>query len=735
MRTMLVVAVLAASVALAQPAWYLEGEDYLGGGVPEWAPHNVGAFGRGAWDGASRGRCATINEVPRLGVVVYHLGDKTLAPGDYQVWLRARAGDNNRSVAVAFGPFGEGEVGPQPVGVCPDPGDDGKFYWRQVARDGKPAVLTIAAGKDHALVLSRGGNDSPYVDVIAFAPAGAAFTPLEAVPASGYVPRIMPALVAAHGPTEPAPDPDLVMFRMSQLPPAAGEATVALQIEPTGLIYFPTATVGRCHLHLNLRVSAGAGLALSPQTDRVALRFRELFSGKEKTLAAALPAAVAEGKTAVVALELPPAQAALEPGAYLATADVQRGGKSLCGGRVGAAELYVRRPEESRAHALASFQIAHAGFNHDRLFGGHFVGMKTLIPATYDPLDDATWRQWLKLYSGDTGKFLELLHDGGFGILHCAKVFRALGEMDRAAFAESIVTDDVLFILEKMVRDDGTVDCCHDELEAKWPELKGGHATQTADILQNDGFVLKLACQLYFHAKDLPEGKALADRIMKRAAVLAKHVCDPKWLPCQRCCVYDGRTISGQAWWVLAQADATGALPQAEAETVVRNCAAAATHAIISHGWYDRGCLTEGGCHVGYGVQNIINALQPGCRVADMMNRSEDAGLMRQALRALYEFLTDTNAVLTGQPLWRPTRHSSWSNGHMFTLCGEYLRDFEDNPRVRTYRDQIGANFLMDASGLGGGIAKWHGLDALATIMYASAEYGAWERSHGARLY
>lgn len=726
---------LAVSLACAQDAFYLEGEDYLGGSVPGWAPGNSGRHGRGVWEGTSRGRCATLNEVPEPGVIAYHIGDGTLPPGDYHLWLRARAGDNNRSVAVAFGPFGDGEPGPVPAGVCPDPGDDGAFYWRQTARDGQPTVLTVTQGKDHALVLSRAGNDSPYVDVIAFVPAQSGFVPSDALPEQGYSPRIRPKIVAAHGPASPMPDPDLARFRMPQIPPADGEATVALQIEPTGAIYFPLATAGRFHLYLNLRVSAGTGLSLDPQTDRFDVRLRELFSSKEVTVVVPLAGPVPSGETRVLPAELSSDELPLNPGAWLVIADLVREGKSLCGGRVGAAEVYVRRPDESRAHALASFQVAHAGFNHDRLFGGHFVGMKALIPSTYDPLADETWPQWLKLYSGDTGKFLELLHDGGFGILHCAKVFRALGEVDRAEFAERIVTDDVLFILEKMVQEDGKVHCCHDELEQKWPELKAGHSTNTADILQNDGFVLKLACQLYFHCKDLPGGDALAERIMKRAAILARHVCDPKWLPCQGCSVYDGRTISGQAWWVLAAEDYTGVVPLPEAETVVRNCIAASTQAIISHGWYDRGCLVEGGCHVGYGAQNIINALQPGFRVAELINRSGDAGHMALALRSLYTFLVETNAVITGQPLWRPTRHSSWSNGHMYVLCSEYLRDFEENPRIRTYRDQIGANFLRDTTGNDGGISKWHGLDALATIIYSCPEYLEWEKLNGPVLY
>lgn len=131
----------------------------------------------------------------------------------------------------------------------------------------------------------------------------------------------------------------------------------------------------------------------------------------------------------------------------------------------------------------------------------------------------------------------------------------------------------------------------------------------------------------------------------------------------------------------------------------------------------------------------MINALQPGYAVAQLLGRADDMALMRKALRELYLFLAETNAVITGQPIWMPTRHSSWSNGHMYVLCSEYLRDFDDDPRVRAYRGQIGANFLSDVSGLSGGIGKWHGLNALATIAYSCPEYQAWEKVNGPLLY
>jgi hypothetical protein len=720
----------------AQDLRYLEGEDFLGGMVPAWAPHNSGTYDRGTLPGTSRGRVATLGEVPQLGVIAYHLGDGSLPPGEYHLWLRLRAGDNDRSVAVAFGPFGAGEKGPLPVGQVPDPGDDGGFHWRQAATDGKPAVLAFASGKDHALVLSRAGNDTPYIDAIAFAPAAAQAVPPEAVPPGGYEPRFRPRIVAAQPPPEPPVDPDLARFRTPPLPPPPGEASLALHLASTGAIYFPLLTEGQCRLSMDLRVTAGEGLALAPEQDTLRLHFRELFSARTSQADARLPAAVPAGTTQALSLEWGDAgQPELAPGAYLVTADLVRSGASLCGGRVGAAELYVRRADESRGHALLCFMVAHAGFNEDRLYGGHFVGMLPLVPATYDPLDNGTWHEWLKLYSRDTGKFLELLHDGGFGFLHAAKVLRALGETERAEFADRIVAGDALYVLEKMVQPDGKVHACHDELEEKWPDLKAGHATRTDDILQNEGFVLKLAAQCYFHFRDLPGHEQTASRLMGRGAVLARHVCDPAWIPCQGCTVYDGRTISGQAWWVLAVADHAGQVPQAEAETVVRNCAAAATQTLLRQGWYDYGCLQEGGCHVGYGAQNLINALQPGYRVADLLGRNEEMGRIRRALEMLYTFLAEANAVLTGQPMWYPPRHSSWSNGHMYVLCSEYLRDFRDDARVRAYRSLLGAIFFSDLSGTDGGIGKWHGHNYLATLAYSCPEYLAWEKRNGPSLY
>ena len=41
------------------PRHVLEGEDYLGGAVPAWAPHNSGTYDRGTLPGTSRLSAAT----------------------------------------------------------------------------------------------------------------------------------------------------------------------------------------------------------------------------------------------------------------------------------------------------------------------------------------------------------------------------------------------------------------------------------------------------------------------------------------------------------------------------------------------------------------------------------------------------------------------------------------------------------------------------------------------------
>ena len=134
---------LAVSLACAQDAFYLEGEDYLGGSVPGWAPGNSGRHGRGVWEGTSRGRCATLNEVPESGVITYHIGDGTLPPATHTSGY-ALAPVTTTARGCCLRPFGDGEPGPVPAGVA-RPGDDGA-YWRQTARDGQPTVLTVTQG-------------------------------------------------------------------------------------------------------------------------------------------------------------------------------------------------------------------------------------------------------------------------------------------------------------------------------------------------------------------------------------------------------------------------------------------------------------------------------------------------------------------------------------------------------------------------------------------------------------
>jgi hypothetical protein len=734
----LLVAILSALPCLAQQPYYIEGEDYAGRRTPAWAPQSSGPLADVPWEGCSGNRVVALGEGPAEAFVVYPIPAGAVPPGGYTVWLRMLAGTEKSGAAAVFGPLTDGKPVPEPVGSALVGTDSTAFRWKQLVRGDRPGVVTIAADRDHLLAVRRAGVQPVYLDCIALSPEGSDRAPQDDLPASSaYVPRVRPGVAAGEPPADPLPDADLRRYRMRPVPARSGEASVSMRVASSGLPGLPAVSADAPCLRVELRLVVGAALDLVP-TDGVVLRFRELFSGTRAQVRLPLGVAAGAGTTQLQRLEVRPEQAVLRPGFYLVTADVARGDESLCGGRVGAAEFYVCGDRESRAHATLSFAAGHASFSSDRRFGGHISDVRPLIPSTFDPADDGTWHEWLRLHAADTAKPLEGLCEGDFGLLQCAKVFRALGETDRATFVEGMLASDLTYMLDRMVQDDGAVHCCRDELETEWPDLAqpDGLSTRQDDVPAWDAMLLTLAAQVVLCLNDLPGSSELLGEVRTRGDLVAQHLRSITWLPCQGCTLNDGRVLSGLAWWLLARAGAGGQPgPNDQVEGMLRGCRSAAMQALLYHGWYDRGCLADAGSHIGYATQNLIGALQPAWAVAARTGRRDDAALFRAALGALYGFLAQDNAVTTQAVLWTPQAHTLATNGEMYVLCSRFALDVADTDAVRAYRDGLATSVRAYAADGEGGMPRWRSLNALASLAYTCPEYRAWEWRKGPLLF
>ncbi len=83
-------------------------------------------------------------------------------------------------------------------------------------------------------------------------------------------------------------------------------------------------------------------------------------------------------------------------GILLVTADIQRGRKSVAGGRVGFADFYVRREGGSMVKAMLDIRTGMGRYIIDPA-GAYGSGSVKLMP-TYDPRDEARYLDFIRAY-------------------------------------------------------------------------------------------------------------------------------------------------------------------------------------------------------------------------------------------------------------------------------------------------------------------------------------------------
>jgi len=104
---------------------------------------------------------------------------------------------------------------------------------------------------------------------------------------------------------------------------------------------------------------------------------------------------------------------------------------------------------------------------------------------------------------------------------------------------------------------------------------------------------------------------------------------------------------------------------------------------LAQKGWYDNECTGEGGCHIGFGNQNILCGLLPSRRIALARGEKGIAEHRGEAIMTGLDFLTRTNGAITGHIQWVPSRRSQWANGNMYEILNEIRDQFGESETLK----------------------------------------------------
>ena len=467
-------------------------------------------------------------------------------------------------------------------------------------------------------------------------------------------------------------------------PPAAAEqARLEALLRNDGIGQFLTVPHDRFHLHFYVTIlPAGA----AKPGDKLLFEFRELFTGKRSRCLLPQGRPDKLGRQMIAASE---ADVTLAPGAYHVRVDLVRGGKPLSRLHPGSAWFYARRPGESHWLAKASFFLARAAtalWNPKHQV--YMTGMKPTLPTTADPLDAEHFTRWITHAIDRNDVHMELMNDGGQGYLAGARIYRTLGMPERAAFCNTVLKRMLIRL------DDARFGKLHN-LVGKGDGYRSRGYSRAEAV-----YLLKFACQVaaHFHTLGTDADKAYARDVLRKVEPLLDAELRQK-LGTRvrgRCTVYDGRFLADFAEYDRAALRMGLPYPTKYTAQVLPHMLAVARLGIESNGWYDKGCLTEGSCHVWYGELYALEALQPFAEcLRTLKGKPEHAKLvaalptLEKSIKAMMFFLTNTNGSMTGIWHYGPTDNGECPNGSLDLICADHLRLFGPNKSVARYRRQL----------------------------------------------
>ncbi len=406
-----------------------------------------------------------------------------------------------------------------------------------------------------------------------------------------------------------------------------------------------------------------------PEDATLELTFRELFSGTERTIEMTPGEALEAGSTGRVELtaDLPED---LAPGYYSIVADLSVDEESLLGGRVGSDDLYVRQPDETMTFTVLSIRTGMTKWVQDLLYGDVMCRTDIHLPHTWDPLNEDTYAEFLRLFAHTTGKHTEGNEAGDTGLLLAAEAFRRSGAEHRREFTEAIIEDSFEHMIEDMQAPNGATLTWTNELVSQAGIGRGGPSQSfgTFDSNQIGEWITPLARGMIYYADARPEyARRLSAAARKAARYIADHSrMDSDGIPgvirhlrlaeqadgtvkqslAMRedhvCNVYLGRTLSGLAYYAWAAQVLGEEIPDEWFEAMDATVRWSARE-MKPNGWFDWRCgdRVEGGCHTFLGNIYIGEGLF-GCYLASRQaGRMEQAQRARQATAKAYHYVTD----------------------------------------------------------------------------------------------
>ncbi len=478
----------------------------------------------------------------------------------------------------------------------------------------------------------------------------------------------------------------------------------------------------------------GAELALRADDD-LRVKFYEVFSGKQIRRSAKLGQDVPAGKVTRVSSHFD--ISALAPGYYLVVADVQRGGKSLLGGRVGSDDLYVKKPGESRTYTVLSIRTGMALWVRDLLYGDIMCRTKIALPHVYDPLNEQTYADFIRVFAHTTGKHTEGNEAGDTGLVLAAEAFRKSGDLVRCAFAERLLEDSLNHMIAKMQAPNGATITWANELTDHGIG-KGGptHKFGSYDSNQIGEWIRPLAYAIIYY-QGVPGKREYAQRLSaaaRKAAdyLIAHSLQDSNGIPNvvrhlrlneaqdgsvkqvtyhqegRQCDVYLGRALSGLSYYAYAMQLLGEKVPD-EWWEAMDNTVKWSMWKMKPNGWFDWQCgdTVEGGCHTFLGNIYIGEGLF-GCYLADRRaGRLEAAKAAAEATKKAYRYVTD-DCWIKGRKYEYPLEF--WVGPYVYWLFTEYLDTvgpddkFEDWLRVLDQRWSVerGWHDFLDRAPTGG---------------------------------
>jgi hypothetical protein len=476
---------------------------------------------------------------------------------------------------------------------------------------------------------------------------------------------------------------------------------------------------GSAQLPCTLRVTTGAACALTPG-DQVLLTARQVFTDRPFRQTMPVPQTVPAG--AAADLPLTASLRGLPPGYYLLTADVLRGRRSLCQGRVGADDFYLKKPGESMAYTALSHRLGIVSWITDRYYGGMMTHNAIAMPHTYDPYNRATYPLWLRAFSSDTGKHAEGLEAGVTGLVFACEAFRRAGDTERLRYAEKLLRNNLDYMMRGMQDPDGGARTYTNELLDNYGDVlggRGGVSQSGRDSNQVGEWVRPLARAILYYrrvpgqeaytAKLLRAGYAAADFIIRASVapkdgwqhVIRHYILSSYGAPLQQtthvqearqCEVYTGRAMAGVSYMAYAWAACGNEVPATWLQALRDTTAWAMSIMEPRGGWFDYVCedIVEGGCHTFLGNQYIGEGTMGHYFVENLLRNRAEARAAARATKLAYRYVTD-NCVIRGQKFGIPNEF--WVGPYLYWELREYNTALPPDPVFAEWMQGITAAY------------------------------------------